>query len=421
MANTEIGQALLELRQTYLQGELSREVEEELKEFIRLLLKEFPSVRSTIVRVVETRAWAETSDRYQSTVQPSQARRYQPTGRARPSDDASPVQPGRKKRPAKPGTKVSREHGSLDTDDASMDDTSMVDTSMVDTSTVDTSTDDTSMDDAGMDNTAHRASVTAHLSPPQSTETEDCENRLGQVVDSNSESEPEPADVTSAPLVTRLASRPARTSMVTPESDYRASPPRLQQRATEMASPVPAPPADLGTSTRVQSGDKRLPLDHRVRLDGARMAIRYGDLHYMAFFFSNALKARRASRRLKPVPGDDASFQERFQAVNKLENQRELRTLQSIYLSAGLAKQWTEEADRQAEQTLRPNLVTRDAALSIFGPLSKHELDNRRKQVNRWQIFERTRRLFQDELGAQSIFAVFAFADSTCELGAAVL
>jgi hypothetical protein len=216
--------------------------------------------------------------------------------------------------------------------------------------------------------------------------------------------------------------------MVTPESDCTASPPRFQQRATEAASPVLASPPATGTSSRVPTGGKRLPLDEpsslmqkRMRTDGWNMAVKYGDLHYLAFFFSKALEARRARRRLRPVPKDDASFEEKLHAVRLLDNQRELRALQSIYLSAGLARQWTEEADRQAEQTVRQNLVLRDAALSIFGPLSQRELDNRRKQVNRWQIFERTRRLFEEKLGPQSIFAVFAFPNSTCELVPPVL
>jgi hypothetical protein len=227
--------------------------------------------------------------------------------------------------------------------------------------------------------------------------------------------------------------------MVTPESDGTTSPPRLRQRTTEIASPVPASLPATGTSSRVPTGQKRLPLDvptgekrlpldepsshtqKRFRTDGSNMAVKYGDLHYLAFFFSKALAARRASRRLRPVPRDDASFREKFDAVSRLDNTRELRAFQSIFLSAGLAKQWTEEADRQAEQTVRENLVPRDVALSIFGPLSQRELDNRRKQVNRWQIFERTRRLFEEELKEQSIFAVFAFPNSTCELIAPIL
>ena len=462
--------ALSSFCHTYLEDEPSREAEDALEAFFRLLLKKYPSLRRMIVNLVETQAWNETllKEAHQHlTDRPDtlelvdfheRDRRVSPMRdvESETASEDTPLvsRPSRRQKPARPAKMVSSRdaRSALSNGNAPTRHTTrnMTPGPSLEAADSESEPEPTIAGDTGLMTSLAARSAGPFLETPES------EPELSPVGDgslttsrpsaepADSESESEPSTSGDTTVVTRLASLCAGPFMGTTESEPELSPVRSGRKAIEMPTRdtrTPTEATDPETASEpslarekasdVRNGEKRqssgqlqIRMQKRIRLDkaGADMAVGYANLHYLCFVFSRALRSRRRSQQIETVPSDKASFKERFNAIRFLGFQRELRKLQSTYLSTGLAKEWAQMADRHAanprsrkpSDNPRQNLVPRDAAQTLVGEVSESELERYRKNVSRWQIFERTRRLFQEELGEQAIIAVFAFPNSTC-------
>ena len=231
--------------------------------------------------------------------------------------------------------------------------------------------------------------------------------------------EGEPGDVRlSVPIRTRAASvaaeiverNPVRNvgRDADPESD---SEPPISRASTTHAR-------DSMKRGRARGSVPRAMKKPCLQESGSSMAARYADPRQLCLLFSQALRSRRSPPRPSGVvPADMSCFRKKLWALNTLGSLDSLYKVQSTYLSASLSKQWMETAEEHARQNglRRGNLLPDSKARELLGLLTKKDLKAFRKSISKWHIFEYVRRFFQEDIGEQSIVAIFAFSRQPSE------
>jgi hypothetical protein len=471
------------LHEASLQDEPGRKAEDALEAFVKLLLREYPSLRSRIVEMVERRTWNEAplEEARQPTDLPSALKAIEihecgTHGRAATDPRATPA------------GKTAEPTAQMTAQPVSMALRCVVLTNATQSSRTGITTRDTRSAIAAA-NAETEPETEADIEPETETEPEtelktepeteqedesenlemvaECGSASAEVVvdvggarSSTQTTDPE-GDPGSARLVAKMATgdttgpprhaeppHPEETIVVAESAatDVRSSLEPLRTRDGSVAAeiverdrirdarrfsvnvdPESESESSISRDTTIHTHNSRKRqceeslVPHpkkKIRFSGTYMASRYADLRYLCLLFANALRSRRRQdQHSEVVAPDSLSFQQKLTILNTLGSQRDLYKVQSTYLSAGLAKQWIETTEEYARQnaTRRKYYLPDAEARQLLKLLTDDDLDAFRTTMRRWHVLENVRRFFEPDIGEQSIVAIFAFPDPTCE------
>ena len=439
------------LHQASLEDKPDGKAEDALEAFVRLLLQKLPSLRSKIVKMVETQAWNEVPPEeirqadLLSSLKAIDAHECDMRGGAETDTRSTPTGKNvyNAARATEGPTSMAMGDGLC---------TNVTQPNKIRLAT---------RDKRSMRSTMPaREAATEAESESESEAATEAESESVSELESETEPETEPeteqeersvlleADAGSGPAPTRdlntvaeLTVRGARASTQTTNPECDPGDAIVAARTDAGDTTDPENESEHGdTFTHVRTSEKRLSPECAVARPekkfcpggtGLDMAAKYADLCHLSLLFARALSAKRSqSEQIEALPSDFASFREIYDAVVCLGSQRDLCKVRSTYFSACLARRWVEAAESYAAErenddaardidesgtTPRQFLLPKKQAYRLTGVLSDADLRAFRQSMKRWRLFELVRRFFEQDLGEQSIIAIFAFYDPICE------
>lgn len=150
----------------------------------------------------------------------------------------------------------------------------------------------------------------------------------------------------------------------------------------------------------------------------------YGNMQYLCYLFAGALRAKREGSKFDNFDITGLDFQQRYSVAIGLEHKKALLAVRSIYLWAGMAREWmalarshlTTSVRRPSKSgRVRENLVPDVEVVRLLGTTNKKTIGNFRRRMLRYSLYEEVRLKFEAYLLEEPIVSVFGFHRSISE------